>query len=114
MAHYAFLDEDNIVTEVIVGIDETELIDGKVPEIWYGDFRGQTCVRTSYNAAIRKHFAGIGYTYDADLDAFIPPQPFASWILDEDTCTWAAPTAYPDDGAMYTWNEDTISWETAA
>ena len=75
MAHYAFLNENNIVTEVIVGIDETELIEGLDPEIWYGNFRGQTCKRTSYNGNIRKNFAGIGYTYDEELDAFIAPTP---------------------------------------
>lgn len=73
MAHYAFLDENNIVTEVIVGINETELIEGKDPETWYGEFRGQKCVRTSYNGKIRYNYAGIGYTYDPIDDAFIPP-----------------------------------------
>ena len=75
MAHYAFLDESNIVTEVIVGIDETELIEGKSPEDWYGEFRGQRCVRTSYNGNIRYNYAGIGYTYDPIDDAFIAPMP---------------------------------------
>jgi hypothetical protein len=75
MAHYAFLDENNIVTEVIPGKDETELIDGLDPEIWYGNYRGQRCVRTSYNANIRYNYAGIGYSYDADNDAFIEPRP---------------------------------------
>ncbi len=78
MAHYAFLDDSNIVTEVIVGIDETELIEGLDTETWYGQFRGQTCVRTSYNAAIngfRFNYAGIGYTYDPIDDAFIAPMP---------------------------------------
>ena len=75
MAHYAFLDDSNIVTEVIVGIDETEFIEGKEPEIWYGEFRGQKCVRTSYNGKIRYNFAGIGFTYDPIDDAFIPPMP---------------------------------------
>lgn len=75
MAHYAFLDENNVVTEVIVGIDETELIEGKDPETWYGEFRNQKCVRTSYNAKIRFNYAGIGFTYDPIDDAFIPPYP---------------------------------------
>ena len=75
MAHYAFLDESNIVTEVIVGIDETELIDGLDPETWYGNFRSQTCKRTSYNGKIRFNYAGIGYTYDPIDDAFIAPMP---------------------------------------
>lgn len=73
MAHYAFLDETNTVTEVIFGIDETELIEGKNPEIWYSEFRNQTCIRTSYNSKIRFNFAGIGYVYDPIDDAFIPP-----------------------------------------
>ena len=75
MAHYAFLDENNIVTEVITGKDETELIDGLTPEEWYGNYRGQTCVRTSYNGNIRYNYAGIGYTYDPIDDAFIAPMP---------------------------------------
>jgi hypothetical protein len=75
MAHYAFLDDSNIVTEVIVGIDETELIEGKSPEDWYGEFRGQRCVRTSYNGKIRYNYAGVGFTYDPIDDAFIAPMP---------------------------------------
>lgn len=75
MAHYAFLDENNIVTEVIVGKDENELLDGLTPEEWYGNYRGQTCVRTSYNGKIRFNYAGIGYSYDPIDDAFIPPMP---------------------------------------
>ena len=73
MAHYAFLDDSNIVTEVIVGIDETEVIEGLDPETWYENYRGQTCVRTSYNGNIRYNYAGIGYTYDPVDDAFIAP-----------------------------------------
>jgi hypothetical protein len=91
MAHYAFLDNSNIVTEVIVGIDETELIEGLDPETWYGNFRGQTCKRTSYNNNIRKNYAGIGFFYDPIRDAFIPPQLDESWVLDEDTCRWIPP-----------------------
>lgn len=75
MAHYAFLDETNIVTEVIVGIDETELIEGLDPETWYGNFRGQVCKRTSYNSRIRYNYAGVGFTYDPVDDAFIAPMP---------------------------------------
>ena len=75
MAHYAFLDDSNIVTEVIVGIDETELIEGLSPEKWYGNFRGQKCLRTSYNGKIRYNYAGIGFTYDPIDDAFISPMP---------------------------------------
>ena len=111
MAHYAFLDENNIVTEVIVGIDETELIEGLDPESWYADFRQQVCKRTSYNANIRKNYAGISFTYDSERDAFIAPKPFDSWILDEETCRWEAPTPYPTDGFTYTWNESELSWE---
>lgn len=75
MAHYAFLNDSNIVTEVIVGVDESELLEGLSPEEWYGQFRGQTCIRTSYNGKIRYNYAGIGYTYDPIDDAFIAPAP---------------------------------------
>jgi len=75
MAHYAFVDESNIVTQVITGIDETELIEGLTPEEWYGQFKGQTCIRTSYNGNIRYNYAGIGYSYDPIDDAFIAPMP---------------------------------------
>jgi len=108
MAHYAFLDENNIVTEVITGIDETELIEGLDTETWYGNFRGQTCKRTSYNGNIRKNYAGIGYTYDFDLDAFIPPKPFKSWILKQNTANWEAPIPMPEGN--YRWDEDSVSW----
>jgi len=111
MAHYAFLDENNIVTEVITGIDESELIEGLDTETWYGNFRGQTCKRTSYNGNIRKNYAGIGFTYDEALDAFIPPKPFDSWILDDETCQWNALKPYPTDGFTYFWNEETLDWE---
>jgi len=110
MAHYAFLDENNIVTEVIVGIDEAELIEGLDTETWYGNFRNQVCKRTSYNANIRYNYAGIGFTYDSIRDAFIPPKPFASWTLNETTCQWEAPVAYPTDGESYSWDEETTSW----
>jgi hypothetical protein len=91
MAHYAFLDENNIVTEVIVGIDETETIEELDTETWYGNFRGQTCKRTSYNGNIRYNYAGIGYTYDAVRDAFIAPKPDAATGFDENTCRWIVP-----------------------
>ena len=91
MAHYAFLDENNIVTEVIVGIDETETIEGLDTETWYGNFRGQVCKRTSYNGNIRYNYAGIGYTYDAVRDAFIAPKPDNATGFDEDTCQWIVP-----------------------
>ena len=113
MAHYAFLDKDNVVVSVIVGIDETELIEGKEPEVWYSEFRGQVCKRTSYNGNIRKNFAGIGYTYDESLDSFIAPQPFASWKLDKRNSQWKAPVAYPTDGFTYFWNEEALNWELA-
>jgi hypothetical protein len=108
MAHYAFLDADNVVTEVIVGVDETELIEGLAPEIWYGNFRGQVCKRTSYNGNIRKNYAGIGFKYDEELDAFIAPKPFDSWVLNEDTATWEAPVPMPEGN--YRWDEETLSW----
>ena len=111
MAHYAFLDDDNIVTEVITGINETELIEGLDTETWYGNFRGQVCKRTSYNGKIRKNYAGIGYTFDAERDAFIPPQPYPSWQLIEETCQWEAPVSYPTDGFTYAWNETELAWE---
>jgi hypothetical protein len=111
MAHYAFLDSDNIVTEVITGIDETELIEGLDPETWYGNFRGQVCKRTSYNGNIRKNYAGIGFEYRSDLDAFIPPQPYPSWILNEETCNWEAPTPYPSGDGIYRWVEDDLNWQ---
>ena len=90
MAHYAFLD-NNVVTEVITGIDETETIEGLDTETWYGNFRGQTCKRTSYNGNIRYNYAGIGYVYDSVRDAFIAPEPDNAIGFDEDTCTWITP-----------------------
>lgn len=119
MAHYAFLDETNIVTEVIVGKDEgEENIDW---EQHYGNFRGQVCKRTSYNTLggqhrnggtpFRKNYAGIGFSYNETLDAFIPPKPFESWILNEETCLWESPIPKPDDENFYKWNEETQSWD---
>jgi hypothetical protein len=110
MAHYAFLDDNNIVTEVIVGIDETELIDGLDPESWYANFRGQPCKRTSYNGNIRKNYAGIGFKYDEQRDAFIAPKPYDSWVLNEETCRWEAPIPYPTDGKEYRWSEFDLDW----
>ena len=109
MAHYAFLDENNVVTEVIVGIDEKELIEGLTPEVWYGNFRGQVCKRTSYNNNIRKQYAGIGFTYNETADVFIKPQPFPSWLLDENY-DWQAPIDYPADGKRYSWDEANQVW----
>jgi hypothetical protein len=93
MAHYAFLDNNNIVTEVITGINETELIEGLTPEVWYGNFRGQTCKRTSYNGNIRKHYAGIGMEYREDLDAFISIKCHEEATFNQDTCLWECSNA---------------------
>jgi len=112
MAHYAFLDENNIVTEVITGIDETELIEGLDTETWYGNFRSQTCKRTSYNSNIRGTYAGIGYFYNAEEDIFVTPQPYPSWT--RSGSFWNAPTPRPEDDKFYTWNESTLSWEEVA
>ena len=112
MAHYAFIGYGNRVTEVIVGIDETELIEGLTPEVWYGNFRGQPCVRTSYNNRIRKQYAGIGYTYDPVNDVFIAPQPYGSWTLDENF-DWQPPTPMPSDASetkRYAWFEPNRVW----
>jgi len=129
MAHYAFLDESNIVTHVIVGRNEDEVVNGISDwEAYYAEFTGQVCKRTSYNAvggkwknpetneitnnpAFRKNYAGIGYTYDAVRDAFIPPKPFNSWILNEDTCLWDSPIPMPSDGKMYIWVEEDLNWQ---
>ena len=121
MAHYAFLDENNIVTEVIAGKDETELIEGLDSETWYGNFRGQVCKRTSYNTdggvhknnetPFRKNYAGIGYTYDTERDAFIEVKPAESWTLNETTCKWEPPVAKPING-IWNWVEETLSWES--
>lgn len=119
MAHYAFLDENDIVTEVIVGKNE-----GNFDwEQQYASFRGQACKRTSFNTygnvhvsggiPYRKNYASVGYTYDATRDAFIPPQPYSSWTLNEDTCLWDAPVAAPQDGNTYRWDESTTSWVQA-
>jgi hypothetical protein len=95
MAHYAFLDNNSIVTEVIVGINETELIEGLNPETWYGNFRGQVCKRTSYNGNIRKNYAAIGMHYDENRDAFIPVRPCShvETVFNEDTCKWSCSNA---------------------
>jgi len=97
MAHYAFLNNNNIVTEVIVGIDETETIEGLDCETWYGNFRGQVCKRTSYNVNIRKNYAAIGYTYDESRDAFIAPEPEGNLGFDEETCRWIMPVVEIDE-----------------
>jgi hypothetical protein len=111
MAHYAFLDKNNIVTEVITGIDETEAIEGLDTETWYGNFRGQVCKRTSYNGNIRANYAGIGFKYDKDFDVFIAPQPFPSWKLDYTTYQWVAPVAMPEQTEEYFWKWSEINKE---
>lgn len=118
MAHYAFLNENNIVTEVITGT-EGGPIDW---EQYYGKFRKQVCKRTSYNTIanvhsqggtpFRKNYAGVGYSYDEARDAFIPPKPYPSWLLNENTCTWVAPVHYPtnDNTIPYRWDEENTLW----
>ena len=125
MAHYAFLNDNNIVTEVITGVDEDQKDD--LPEgfdsweDWYADFRGQTCKRTSYNTIANEHsgegtayrgnYAGIGYTYDPENDVFYAPKPYSKWVLNESSWTWEAPEEYPDDGKDYIWNDNKGEWE---
>jgi hypothetical protein len=115
MAHFAQLNEENLVTQVIVVANQdTADQDGVENEAIGIEFctnlLGGTWKQTSYNGNIRKNYAGVGYKYDATLDAFIPPQPFASWTLNEETAQWEAPTAYPTDDKRYTWDEATTSW----
>jgi hypothetical protein len=109
MSHFAELDENNVVLRVLVG-------DNNLPNEgydWFVENLGGRWVQTSYNATIRKNFAGIGYTYDEELDAFIPPKPFESWTLDEDTCRWMSPIPYPQDSKVYLWNETAQVWDEA-
>jgi hypothetical protein len=106
MAHWAELDENNVVLRVTVG-DNNEPDEGYQ---WLIDNLGGRWVQTSYNKTIRKNFAGIGFTYDAVRDAFIPSKESNSWVLDEDTCQWKPPIAYPTDGKDYRWDEATLSW----
>jgi len=103
MAHFAKIDSNNIVTQVIVA-EQDFINSGAVGDsfLW---------VQTSYSGNFRKNFAGIGSTYDKTRDAFISPKPYSSWTLVEDTCQWTAPSAYPDDGKLYKWDEDTTSWK---
>jgi hypothetical protein len=126
MAHWAELDSNNVVTRVLVGDNNDPA--GDEGYQWLIDNLGGTWVKTSYNAVggkwrnpetneitenpgFRKNYAGIGYTYDSGRDAFIPPKPFNSWVLDENTCLWTAPLAYPNDGQFYIWNEEAVSWD---
>ena len=122
MAHFCELDSNNIVKQVIVVSNaDTSTAQGEEKEsigiAFCERLLGGTWVKTSYNATIRKNYAGIGYTYDKDRDAFIPPKPYASWVLDETTCLWNAPVAMPSDAGqgdppkMYTWNEETRTWD---
>lgn len=111
MAHYAFLGENNIVTEVITGRNEDEVVEGISDwEKYYGDFRGQKCIRTSYNHNIRKQYAGIGYTYNEEADVFIAPQPYLSWVLNE-SHDWVSPVPMPDTDGVWIWNEETQEWK---
>lgn len=117
MAHFAKLNEDNIVLEVHV-VNNNELLDENGHEseakgiafltLWSGGYINWK--QTSYNARIRKNYAGIGYTYDASRDAFISPKPYPSWVLVEANCQWQAPIVYPSDDKFYTWDETTTSW----
>jgi len=123
MAHYAILDDTNTVTFVFVGRDETDLAPDVTDWEQYYAPTGFTCKRTSYNThggvhrnggtPFRKNYAGIGYTYDEARDAFIPPQPFASWNLNDDTCLWEPPVPYPADNKLYSWDEQTTNWVEA-
>jgi hypothetical protein len=109
MAHYAFLDNNNIVTEVITGIHETETIEGLDTETWYGNFRGQVCKRTSYNGNIRGKYAGIGDSYNQEEDIFVAPQPYPSWT--RSGSYWNPPIPMPTtEGKFYYWSEDDLSW----
>jgi hypothetical protein len=110
MAHYAYLDENNIVTQVITGRNEDETVDGVSDwETYYGNIRGQVCKRTSFNNNIRKQFAGVGYTYSETDDVFIAPQPYESWVLDENH-DWQAPVPYPNGEGMFVWDEANEDW----
>ena len=110
MAHYAFLDENNIVTEVITGRNEDEVVDGISDwEAYYGEFRGQRCLRTSYNNNIRGTYAGVGYSYNEEEDIFVAPQPYPSWT--RNGSFWEAPTPMPTDGKMYHWVEADLNWQ---
>ena len=121
MAHFAKLDENNVVTQVIV-VDNKDCADASGVEKEYigaafcERLFGGTWKQTSYNGTFRKNYAGIGFTYNADIDAFVPPKPFNSWTLNNDTAQWEAPVAMPEDAGsgdppkMYAWNEETTSW----
>jgi hypothetical protein len=107
MAHFAEIDENNLVLRVLV-TDNNASNEGYD---WLVENLGGTWVQTSYHANFRKNFAGIGFTYDEQLDAFIPPKNFPSWQLNEETCQWESPVPYPTDGFTYRWNEANLAWE---
>jgi hypothetical protein len=117
MAHYAQLDDQNTVINVLV-VANSQITNPQGQEdeqlgigfLWQLFGRDTSWVQTSYNGNFRKNYAGIGYTYDAARNAFIPPQPYPSWVLDEQTCQWRAPVPMPEDGAPYVWDEDSLSW----
>ena len=111
MAHYAYIDDNSIVVAVTVGKDETELINGLDTETYYAQGTPYAVKRTSYNGNIRKNYTGIGFTYDAQRDAFIAPKPFNSWILNEDTCRWQSPAPEPLDNKNYVWDEEKLMWQ---
>ena len=116
MAHFAQLDANNVVTRVIVVANKDTADANGVEEEHIGvafceKLFGGTWKQTSYNGNMRKNYAGIGYTYNADIDAFAPPKPFASWVLNNETAQWEAPIPMPTDGKMYTWDEATTSWK---
>ena len=116
MAHFAQIDANNVVTQVIVVANkDTSDANGVEKEHIGAAFCerlfGGTWKQTSYNGNKRKNYAGIGYTYNADIDAFVPPKPFASWVLNNETAQWEAPVAMPTDGKTYTWDEATTSWK---
>jgi len=106
MSHFAEIDENNIVLRVLVG-DNNEPDEGEA----FMNSLGGTWVKTSYNSTIRKNYAGVGYLYDSDRDAFIAPKPYQSWILNEDTCQWEAPTPMPTDSQVYHWVEEDLNWQ---
>lgn len=116
MAHFAQLDENNIVIQVIVVHNNELIMDGQENEtkgiLFCKSLYGEETrwKQTSYNGTIRKNYAGFGYTYDAQRDAFIPPKPFNGWLLNETTCLWEAPIPYPTNGERYIWNEETGNW----
>lgn len=106
MSHFAELDENNVVLRVLVG-DNNQPDEGYS---WFVNKLGGRWVQTSYNKNFRKNFAGVGFTYSEELDAFIPPKDFASWVLNEETCQWEAPVPKPNDGKRYEWDEDLLQW----